>query len=271
MKRLVVVLLMIFLLTGTPILANAAPELSLDSPEVLQGQTASLNFSLAGGIEEYAGINVTIQLPGDITASTVSKGELLPSDFTLDHSSDGNKVRIIAYSADSTFSQNGSLFSLNIEADADASPGEQDIVFVTDSSGLLNPNALSNSDGSKSVSPVLKNGKITILKDEDGDGLSDDWEMQYFGNLDQGADDNPDEDGFTNSEEYENGTNPTQKDSLPGDLNGDNIVDLRDAILALQISCGMTTSDSINKAGDVNNDGKIGVDEAAFILQKIGN
>ena len=267
MKRLLTLLILAFFLTGTPIQANAAPELIFDSAEVFQGQTASLNLSLAGGTEDYAGINVTIRLPENITFNTVSKGDLTDSGFTLDYSPDGS--RIIVYSTSSTFSGNGILFSLSIKADDDATAGEQDIIFVTDNSGLLNPNALSNSDGSKSVSPTLINGKITILEDVDRDGLPDDWEMEHFGNLDQGADDDFDEDGYTNSEEYENGTDPKTEDYyLRGDLNGDGILDIKDIIVALQVSCGMTP-EKVKTEGDVNEDGKIGVDEAIFILWKI--
>ncbi len=45
--------------------------------------------------------------------------------------------------------------------------------------------------------------------DLDGDGLPDNWEMNYFTNLDQGAAGDPDEDGDSNLTEYENGTDPT--------------------------------------------------------------
>jgi hypothetical protein len=51
--------------------------------------------------------------------------------------------------------------------------------------------------------------------DTDGDGLPDSWEMQYFGNLAQGPNDDPDGDGFTNLQEYQAGTNPTDGNSFP--------------------------------------------------------
>jgi hypothetical protein len=51
--------------------------------------------------------------------------------------------------------------------------------------------------------------------DTDGDGLPDSWEMQYFGNLAQGPNDDPDGDGFTNLQEYQAGTNPTNANSFP--------------------------------------------------------
>jgi hypothetical protein len=47
------------------------------------------------------------------------------------------------------------------------------------------------------------------VEDSDGDGLSDEWENQYFGNLrDQSHSDDPDGDGVDNLAEMEAGTNP---------------------------------------------------------------
>lgn len=50
---------------------------------------------------------------------------------------------------------------------------------------------------------------VSSFIDTDGDGLPDDWEMFYFGNLDQGAYDDYDGDGVPNIHEYLAGTNPT--------------------------------------------------------------
>ncbi len=45
--------------------------------------------------------------------------------------------------------------------------------------------------------------------DSDGDGLPDSWELQYFGNLLQGPNDDPDGDGATNLQELNQGRNPS--------------------------------------------------------------
>jgi len=53
--------------------------------------------------------------------------------------------------------------------------------------------------------------------DTDGDGLGDNFELTYFGDISssQGPGDDPDDDGFTNLEEFLSGTNPTVPDVVP--------------------------------------------------------
>ncbi len=58
--------------------------------------------------------------------------------------------------------------------------------------------------------------------------------------------------------------------ALPGDVNGDKILDLKDAILALKIVAGAAGNAAINLPADVNGDGKIGIEEAVYVLQNVG-
>jgi hypothetical protein len=60
---------------------------------------------------------------------------------------------------------------------------------------------------------------------------------------------------------------PLSVSAGPGDLNGDTKVDLADAILALKVVSGNTST--IHKEADVNADGKIGLVDVIYILQKI--
>ena len=55
----------------------------------------------------------------------------------------------------------------------------------------------------------------------------------------------------------------------PGDINGDDNVDLTDAILSLKVTVGLDSSQEISSGGDVNGDGKIGLKDALYILQQI--
>jgi hypothetical protein len=62
------------------------------------------------------------------------------------------------------------------------------------------------------VNGVSSNGVVFAVGeiDSDGDGLPDNWEIQYFGNLSQTANGDPDGDGLTNLQEYQQGRNPTK-------------------------------------------------------------
>jgi len=54
----------------------------------------------------------------------------------------------------------------------------------------------------------------TFTADSDQDGLPDNWEMAYFGSLIASPGGDPDGDGKTNLQEFENGTNPLVPDVL---------------------------------------------------------
>jgi hypothetical protein len=60
---------------------------------------------------------------------------------------------------------------------------------------------------------------------------------------------------------------------LQGDINGDGFVDLIDAVLALQVTAGMSPvsirSDYSASGADCNGDNKVGIEEVIFILKTI--
>lgn len=61
---------------------------------------------------------------------------------------------------------------------------------------------VSNAHGSVTSNPAM------LRMDANTNGIPDDWEMSYFGNLDQASGLDFDNDGISNREEYEQGTNP---------------------------------------------------------------
>jgi len=65
---------------------------------------------------------------------------------------------------------------------------------------------------------------FSVPTDQDGDGMDDAWEIQFFGNLDQIAFGDFDNDGSFNIDEFEGGSDPTDPHSQP-DTDGNGIGD----------------------------------------------
>src|SRR5262249_12762328 len=79
-------------------------------------------------------------------------------------------------------------------------------VEVSDERGTLINGTTPATD---SVTFVQLISQGTTILDTDHDGLDDNWERLYFGNLSAGPKDDPDGDGFNNAREQAMGTNPT--------------------------------------------------------------
>ena len=89
--------------------------------------------------------------------------------------------------------------------------------------------------------------------DTDGDGLSDPWEITYFGDLSPTGNADPDNDTFNNFAEYNAGSNPTVTASVPTDIDGDGLLD----------EWEMTNFNNLNQTptGDPDGDGATNLQE----------
>lgn len=58
------------------------------------------------------------------------------------------------------------------------------------------------------------------------------------------------------------------KVSIIGDISGDSVITLADAIMSLQIVTGIAPNQTVSLNLEVNGDGKIGLPEVIYILQK---
>ncbi len=56
---------------------------------------------------------------------------------------------------------------------------------------------------------------------------------------------------------------------VPGDIDGDRAVTLKDAVIALRVSAGLDPGASIDLDAEVGGDGAVGIAEAAFALRKV--
>ena len=92
--------------------------------------------------------------------------------------------------------------------------------------------------------------KVTVTDndDEDNDTLSDNWERQYFGNLDQNASGDYDNDGLTNADEYNYDTNPTLTDTDGDGLSDSDEINIYDT----NASNSDSDSDGINDYDEIN-------------------
>jgi hypothetical protein len=79
-------------------------------------------------------------------------------------------------------------------------------IVVQAPAGVTTGQVIVNVNGSASNGLTFTVGPA----DSDGDGLPDWWELQHFGNLNQGANSDYDNDGLTNIQEYKQGRNPTK-------------------------------------------------------------
>ncbi|MFH2124140.1 MAG: cohesin domain-containing protein [Pseudomonadota bacterium] len=193
--------------------AQAAPTLSISSSTALPDSDITLQLSITDVDAAYGGFNARLEYPACMSVTSVVAGSLLTDSFVIDSigTDEGiiKNLSLIAYSGVDTFATDGELLSLTFHVGADCSAGQYVVNFATvDAEPLVNnKHALSNQDGSVSISHQVSNGGIVITdidNDIDKDGMDDDWERLYFGDLSHNGFADSDKDGYTDLQEYLN-------------------------------------------------------------------
>ncbi len=136
-----------------------------------------------------------------VTANTVAPtiSALEPASGTI-----GTPVTISGYNFGDT--QSTSTVSFNGVNATPSSWTNTSIVAAVPSGATSGPVVVVVSGlASNSITITIEQPPV----DTDSDGLPDAWELQHFGNLSQGANDNPDGDALNNLQEYLQGRNPT--------------------------------------------------------------
>jgi len=147
--------------------------------------------------------------------------------------------------------------------------------------GIIAIDAAGNSSSLTTSSLPIK----SQAADTDGDGIPDSWAISRGLDPNISAAQNDDDgDGLTNLQEYQNHTDPQHSDTdRDGYSDGDEIAQgidpndfgsnpgssssvLADVIMALRVLAGITDLNVV--IADLNGDGKIGIEEVIYILQK---
>jgi hypothetical protein len=113
--------------------------------------------------------------------------------------------------------------------------GEETIALILpNQTKSININWTPTSDGNHSISIITSHSNINhteeavdvevFYPDEDGDGLPDPWEEEWFGDLNQGPSSDYDGDGYSNQDEYDL-SDPTDPEKTPLDRDGDTLPD----------------------------------------------
>lgn len=182
--------------------------------------------------DQYFGNNDGIVTEEDLAVTDETDGDPDMDGFTNNQES----------YADPVPSNPNVATSIPNDSDGDGLADDWEIDFLSDDiyeyNGLEDPDndLYTNEEEENLGTDPLDPFDFNDLIDSDGDDQNDRWEDLYFGNGDgiataeelavsESDEDDQDMDGWFNYEEYEDGSDPTSADSVPGDIDGDGLQD----------------------------------------------
>lgn len=211
------ILLITALLTTGTALAN--PVLSLHADHGLIGGEFRAQVSIAPeALTSTGGFNGNISLPTSMTVTEAKWGSAVnPTEWALQYVQKGSDFRFITYSTSANETVSGELLQLLIHIDDSETPGIRQLNFASSNPDphVNSRHAISNVDGSLSLPHVVSDTSFLIYNmtsDHDGDGMSDYFESRYgLDPFNNDANLDSDGDGYTNLDEYNRKSDPTDK------------------------------------------------------------
>ena len=200
------------------------------------GDNDTDSYSNADEYTANSNPNLTASIPGDIDGDTLGDAWETQYFGNITTANDPN-----ADPDNDTFTNKQEESSTPIKSNpqqAASIPGDSDgdglsdlwelnfFSNTTDQNGLRDPDSdlYTNEEEETAGTDPLDNYSFI---DTDNDGLNDRWETIHFGNITTASDpgDDPDNDFFTNDEEYLAGADPTNDQSNPDDIDADGLED----------------------------------------------
>ena len=221
------------LLTNGFVLGMDLSKLAVSGTSLLNQQSLNGQYSIIDEMNELERIGVLIQDDTDVDyiKLTICK-EILDSDGDgiPDHIELGGQPGGIDTDGD------GTPDYLDLDSDGDGIPDSVEGNIDTDGDGIpdyldLDSDGDGISDEEEGLIDTDSDGIPNYLDtDSDGDGMPDDWEIQNnLDHLTPNGNVDADEDGLTNLEEYQWGTDPNNPDTDGGGTNdGDEVDNMSD-------------------------------------------
>ena len=186
--------------------ADGAAEWAIVSPATQPSPTLLVNGTnvLAVEVHQNTTANVDMSFDASLVATVIAGGggaalaapTIAPNGGTLI----GNATATISGPAGAT-----------IQYTLDGSdPATSGLIYTTPINLTSDTTIRAIALKSGSTNSAVITATFSILADTDTDGLADNWEVQYFGNLAQTAAGDADADGFSNLTEQTNSSDPTQ-------------------------------------------------------------
>jgi len=215
---------------------------------VSDGSTLSLYLKdLTGGASAYTligSVDLTASADSRLTPGTGDGGDWDAGNFTVGRGlwNGGHTDRFLGWIdevriSNTALTESAFLFTPVPDSDADGLEDLWEDLYFGNNDGTPSAGELALQDGTgdpdddgydneaeetAGSNPTVKG---SIPGDTDGDGLGDVWEKAYFGDLDEVGTGDPDTDGYTNEAEETAGSNPTDINSIPGDVDADDLAD----------------------------------------------